>query len=313
MRTLTLLCSAGHCVATQWVVIVAGSTGYPNYRHQADACHAYQIVKSNGISEEHIILMAYDDIARDGQNPFAGQLFNHPAPNSTGRDVYAECSIDYKGKDVTADVFLGVLNGTGSGKVLKSTKDDNIFLFYTGHSAIGIIPFPDNSLLFSMQFQATLQHMHDSEMFKNMVCYLEGGEVGSMFDGMRTPNIYGVTAGNGRESSYATYCPPDDVVSGKSVGVCLGDLFSVAWMEDVDTNGTVGVSLQEQYERVKQRTSNSHVTQWGDLSFTGVLVSEFLGAGFGHVDAREFSSEASVSLQTNSYRIPVETVQGISV
>jgi hypothetical protein len=28
-----------------------------NYRHQADACHAYQIVKKNGIPEERIIIM----------------------------------------------------------------------------------------------------------------------------------------------------------------------------------------------------------------------------------------------------------------
>merc|ERR1711981_9735 len=115
--------------------------------------------------------------------------------------------------------------------------------------------------------------MHNSEMFKKLVCYLEGGEVGSMFDGMRIPNIYAVTAGNGEESSYATYCPPDDVVNKKGLNACLGDLFSIAWMEDADTKGTIRVTLQEQYERVKQRTSKSHATQWGDLSFTGDNVS----------------------------------------
>ncbi len=26
-----------------WVLLVAGSRGYFNYRHQADVCHAYQV------------------------------------------------------------------------------------------------------------------------------------------------------------------------------------------------------------------------------------------------------------------------------
>jgi hypothetical protein len=40
-----------------WAVIVAGSKTFGNYRHQADACHAYQILKKNGIPESNIILM----------------------------------------------------------------------------------------------------------------------------------------------------------------------------------------------------------------------------------------------------------------
>ena len=35
--------------AADWAVIVAGSNTFDNYRHQADALHAYQIVKKNGI------------------------------------------------------------------------------------------------------------------------------------------------------------------------------------------------------------------------------------------------------------------------
>ena len=31
-----------------WVVLVAGSNEYFNYRHQADVCHAYQIVSGHG-------------------------------------------------------------------------------------------------------------------------------------------------------------------------------------------------------------------------------------------------------------------------
>jgi legumain len=55
-----------------WAVIIAGSNTYSNYRHQADAFHAYQIMKNNGIPEDQIILFAYDDIANSIRNPFPG-------------------------------------------------------------------------------------------------------------------------------------------------------------------------------------------------------------------------------------------------
>lgn len=34
-----------------------------------------------------------------------------------------------------------------------------------------------------------------------------------------------------------TYCPPDDKVNGKELNSCLGDLYSVNWMEDADAQG----------------------------------------------------------------------------
>ena len=31
-----------------WAVLIAGSSGYGNYRHQSDVCHAYQVLKAGG-------------------------------------------------------------------------------------------------------------------------------------------------------------------------------------------------------------------------------------------------------------------------
>lgn len=52
-------------VATEnhWAVLVAGSNGFWNYRHQADICHAYQIMVNNGIPKDQIITFSYDDVA----------------------------------------------------------------------------------------------------------------------------------------------------------------------------------------------------------------------------------------------------------
>jgi legumain len=59
-----------------WALLVAGSKGYDNYRHQADICHAYQILRQRGVAEERIITMIYDDVAHSRLNPYKSKLFN---------------------------------------------------------------------------------------------------------------------------------------------------------------------------------------------------------------------------------------------
>ena len=69
---------------TRWAVLVAGSKGYQNYRHQADVCHAYQTLKKGGLKDENIIVFMYDDIAFHKENPRPGIIINKP----NGTDVY---------------------------------------------------------------------------------------------------------------------------------------------------------------------------------------------------------------------------------
>jgi legumain len=41
---------------------------------QADVCHAYQIVSGHGVPDDHIIVMMYDDIAKNPENPTKGAV-----------------------------------------------------------------------------------------------------------------------------------------------------------------------------------------------------------------------------------------------
>merc|ERR1712091_374306 len=110
--------------------------------------------------------------------------------------------------------------------------------------------------------------MNENKMYDKMVIYMEACESGSMFPQLKKDiGVYGVTAANAKESSWGTYCHPDDKVDGKSLGTCLGDLFSVNWMEDTDDAAKkerLGIeTLQEQYDVVKKKTKKSHVLQFG--------------------------------------------------
>ncbi|KAM0821765.1 hypothetical protein ACQ4PT_071969 [Festuca glaucescens] len=118
---------------TRWAVLIAGSKGFENYRHQADVCHAYQILKKGGLKDENIVVFMYDDIANNSANPRSGVIINHP----NGSDVYAGVPKDYTGEDVNVKNFLAVLLGDksaltgGTGKVVNSSQDDHIFVYYT--------------------------------------------------------------------------------------------------------------------------------------------------------------------------------------
>ncbi|KAK3559130.1 hypothetical protein QTP86_005035 [Hemibagrus guttatus] len=93
-----------------WVLLAAGSTGWKDYNHQANVCHAYQVIHQNGIPDEQIVVMMYDDIAHNEKNPDPGKIINVP----NGPNVYTGVPKDYTGEDVSAENFLAVLRGDSS-------------------------------------------------------------------------------------------------------------------------------------------------------------------------------------------------------
>merc|ERR1711957_335658 len=178
----------------------------------------------------------------------------------------------------TPENFQKVLTGVSTGnKVLKSTSEDNVFVFFSDHGAAGLIAFP-SSQLHKSDLQATFDTMHSKKMYNKLTFYLETCESGSMFQGMTTPGVYALSASNPTESSWGTYCGSDAMVNGKSINSCLGDLFSVNWMEDSDAVDITAESLSDQFATVFKTTTKSAVMQWGDLSFQTDMVSEYQGA-----------------------------------
>ncbi|CAJ0946225.1 unnamed protein product, partial [Mesorhabditis belari] len=257
-------------------VLVAGSNGWFNYRHQADVAHAYHTLIAHGVPRENIITMMYDDIANNEANrKYKGKLFNKPH----GPDVYQNISIDYKGEAVTPQNFVAVLLGAsastngGSGRVLKSDSNDNVFIYFTDHGATGLISFPEATMT-AQTLNNALKRMNQKRKYGKLVFYLEACESGSMFENILPTdlNIYAITASNGHESSWGYYCDTD-------MGLpCLGDLFSIAWMEDSDVEDLTGETLEKQFELVKKRTDKSHVQHFGDLSIAQEPVSDFQGS-----------------------------------
>lgn len=263
--------------AAKWFVGVSGSSGWANARHQADLFHAYQIVHNHGIPDDHIILMYYNDVAWNQANPFPGQVFNSP----TGPNVFKNIPLDYTGENVTAEKFLAVLTRDqkqAQGRVLQSTADDHVFVTFFDHGSVDFICFPSGPYLRSHELLQAFEKMKEKQMFNQLTFYLESCESGSMF--LTLPeilSIYALTASDAYESSWATYCPPNDVVDGVPLNTCLGDEFSVNWLQDDDSQSSLDESLERQFRRVEKETKKSHVSQYGDLDFVSEPLSDFLG------------------------------------
>jgi len=139
----------------------------------------------------------------------------------------------------------------------------------------------------------SLTTMHTKDMYKELVFYLEACESGSMFQTLPDDiKIFATSAANAKESSWGFYCPPQDKVDGKSLNSCLGDLYSIKWMEDSDVNLSAGETLAAQFTRVKQETNKSHVQEFGDLT---IASSEPTSNFQGKTDKKDTAAAAAAA------------------
>jgi len=258
--------------SSNWAVLVAGSNGYYNYRHQADVAHAYQLLtKMGGFPAENVIVLMFNDVVNSSDNPLPGQLFNEP----DGGDVYGDIVVDYSAENVTAETFLNVIQGihngsTLNGRVLRSGSDDNVFLYYSDHGAAGLVAMPTGAPLYATDLNAALQRMHSDGMFAQLVFYLEACESGSMFEGIlaNDTDIFATTAASADQPSYAFYY--NDTLS-----TYMADEYSIRWMQDSTQNWDAYESLLTQFQDVAAIVKESQPQKYGDEEFEQEPIEDF--------------------------------------
>mmetsp|Transcript_3034 Transcript_3034/g.7427 ORF Transcript_3034/g.7427 Transcript_3034/m.7427 type:complete len:512 (-) Transcript_3034:29-1564(-) len=307
--------NGGQGVVDKWALLVAGSNGWWNYRHQADVCHAYHLLKEHGFPDERIVVMRYDDIAENPSNPLPGVVVNRDTcvPNKTdpsgnwilepGCNVEAGCGKDYFGAAVSPDNFLSVLKGDAeavdktcaklngdnatfggcNGKVLNSTSADHIFVAYFDHGATHVVGFPALStfgpvrFLTALDLMRTLYDMRIDGRYGSMILYIEACESGSMFNGILPDDIsiWATTASDPYHSSYACYCSA--YLNATRPLPCLGDLYSTQWMDDIQSHNMSNETWSQDLNVVEKETAvMSQVCAYGNQSLALEPVSEYL-------------------------------------
>lgn len=219
----------------------------------------------------------YNDVAFDEVNPFPGELYSHPGDDVP--NVYEDVIIDYEKDLVNPENVIKVLLGDKSsgGKVLESTEIDNVLLYFVNYGAPNVISLP-GGFLYSDDLLKTFTTMHTEKKYNKMVVYLEGSQSGSVFQDLPTDlNILAITSGDDSDSSWSWYCEDEAVVKGIKMGTCLGTEFSVKLLEDMDRSTQSTRSLQDQFKYLFEHVSKSHVSRFGDLSFSDDLIGDFVG------------------------------------
>lgn len=247
----------------------------------------YGVLIDHHFDPDHIITIMYGDLPDNKYNPFPGTIFNHPGNNQ--RNYQEGLVIDYDqkyklNKELYLDILLGKeeevskLTGLENPKVLKTNKDDHIFLYYIDHGGDNIVCMPAGDLLTGDDLVQTIVQMHDEGKYGKLVYYLEACESGSMWQTLpKDINAYALSSTLPDESSWGTYCPPeDDVVDGVHIGSCLGEVWSCFWLEQDDAADLSTLTLQKQFDDAKDFTTTSTPLQFGDLSIAQEPVGDYI-------------------------------------
>merc|ERR1712039_515274 len=128
-----------------------------------------------------------------------------------------------------------------------------------------------------------LETLQSKGGYKELLFYLEACESGSIFQSLlKAPHAKAVTAANAKESSWGWYCAGSgtggDMVDGKAINSCLGDEFSVRWMEDTESENVASETVGQQFTKVKKAVTKSHVQEYGVTSFDSKPIGDFEGS-----------------------------------
>ncbi len=242
--------SSGPVKKDFWAVIVGPSQGWSNYRHEADALTMYTMLRANGVPDDHIILMLYDDIPTNVQNPLKGNVHSLPK----GENIRAGAEVDYTGSQVTAAAFTNVLIGTKTGStpvVLESNASTDVFVYVASHGDPGAVLFPGNDRFTTADFTNVTSTMNREQKYRQMVFMVDTCFGKSIASNATAPGILYLTGASSSEPS-------------------LGDVYDMdirQWLSDEFTHEAVGliranpdITFRELYIGTYDRVTGSHVS-----------------------------------------------------
>ena len=277
--------------AERYAIIIAPRAKWVDYAVQSESCRMYKELVAGGVKPENIVLMSTKKISDMETNPFPGELFTDDSPSAPGKDYSHGCveNIDYDENDMDGRVMLAIMRGdveelkklTGkeNPKVLHSTEEDNVMLYFTSHGGPNRITV-GNTTVNDKDLMNTIQYMYDHKMYKNFLFLMEACYSGSMF--LYIPiraNAYALTATDTRHSSLESHCPPDDVVDGKALGTCLSHYWSntMEWFMEGGADHSVNELYRYTYETVA-KSSDQKASRYGDIfSMNKLTLRDFMG------------------------------------
>jgi len=231
-------------------VIVGPSRGWKNYRHEADALSVYTLLRQNGVSDDNIILMVYDDVPTVPENPIPGNI--HSVPK--GENIRYGAQVDYAGENVTAATFKNVMTGTKTAStpvVLMSNADTDVFVYIASHGAPGEIVFgTGNPVLTTDEFTSLTDSMAKDHQYRQMAFFVDTCFGESVATNVTAPGILYLTGAARNEPSLGAVYDMD-------IRQWLSDEFTSGVISTIRANGNI--TFRDLYPATYARVTGSHV------------------------------------------------------
>lgn len=254
-----------------WALLVATSSGWGNYRHQADVLAIYRQLKSAGYTDDRIVLIVEDDIARNPSNPYPGIV----RVTLTGENVYEDVEIDYHTTSLQAQDLAKILTGEKSEEfphVIEATENDNIFVFWSGHGTPGAMCWDEDIYAMTGDVLSPIfEEMNRRKCYRKLLMMVEACFSGGVLEQCEgVPGMLFITAANGDETSKAD-------VFNSEMKIWMSNRFTSTFIEQITADKSIG--MRDLYYRLFINTVGSHVMvynahQYGNL-YTADM-SEFI-------------------------------------
>lgn len=194
-----------------WAFIAALSRGWDNYRHQADALSMYQLLRNQGVNDDHIVLMLADDLADNPLNPEPGIIRNVAG----GPNLNVDVQVDYRLDETTnKSQVLRILSGqigADTPEVLSATSNHDILVFWVGHGGSrGVLiggttaeagKASSGEFISPDDLGLAVQAMSDTSGYRRLLLILEACHGGAMGARLAAPNAMLMTGAGPRENS----------------------------------------------------------------------------------------------------------------
>jgi glycosylphosphatidylinositol transamidase (GPIT) subunit GPI8 len=231
-------------------VIVDTSRGWINYRHESDALTMYRLLRANGVDDDRIILMTYDDIPYSPQNPLRGDVHNIP----DGMNIRTGAGVDYTGARVNAETFRNVLTGNRTPEtpvVMESNASTDVFVYIASHGAPGDLVFGAQADPFTTaDFTTITGSMYQAHRYRQMVFFVDTCFGESIASDAKAPGLLYLTGAARNEPSLGA-------IYDSNIKQWLSDEFTSRVVRLLGANPRI--TFRELYPAAYEEVTGSHV------------------------------------------------------
>jgi len=188
-------------------IIVSSSRYWFNYRHAMNALGMYEIYRQNGIPDENIILMIADEYAVNARNPFKNRMHAEGIHRTGWYNNRTE--IDYRGSDVTVQMFMDALLGEAPKSLKNLNIKSNLMIYVTGHGGDQFFKFQDEEELMAQDIANLMDKLYEQKKFGTALFIADTCQAFTLFDKVTTPNVMTLGTSLIDESAYAHHSDND--------------------------------------------------------------------------------------------------------